>query len=360
MVSFTSLPLEIIWSRFLGLQSRVILAGNLPNEGGSVQILDLIPITAEDNDMGAYHPNSSNGDMKAISAKSTSYSADKYSVTACELGGITRLNQTFVALALYDHSNSHAKISIVQILSTADEISMALSADLTSTNTSSSFQSITFHSDSELLSAANEDGIITTFSLESMSEVHSFVADATGYNKIHYLSSGQLVTLGKSNGLKVWDLHNSQPSGLFNRIKPIQEMNIIPLCHNELEEISAFVENNAYEQFIVGTTLGNIFVIDVRSNRIAYAHKVHNKRVTDIRCHPYDPNIIISVSADSSIKYTSVNGPMESLKNQEVLEIVSEFGGFMTSVDCIRGIGMSSAMGVCSSNLGGVWMMELI
>lgn len=176
---------------FLGSNEKVITGGNAPT--ANVQIL----FSQQGNS------NQTNSFAKVSDLYLSGICAD------LELCGIPRLAQTFAAVALMDpvaHSNS---VSMVNIETYTDTATLSL-RDNNGTIHKDSFNitSVSFCSDLELMAVGTEAGFVTIVDVYSGQEVSTMKVDPSGINKVKFMRTGQLITVGDSSKsqIKVWDL----------------------------------------------------------------------------------------------------------------------------------------------------------
>lgn len=190
---------------------------------------------------------------------------------------------------------------------------------MTAQNTSfCAYSAITFDSNTEVLAAANEAGEVTLWDMYSGREISRITADACGINKIKFLKTGQLVTVGNSVDcqIKIWDLKSAPTSwtAVFNR----------GLCKN-YHSSSNYANNPGkrnprytsllchpvLDKIVSGTSTGSVVVWDLRTE-LPLEHQVQSSRITDSIVHPRHMERVISASTDGTVCSFDMNGANSS------------------------------------------------
>jgi hypothetical protein len=268
-MSFQSLPFSINYAKYLGLEDRIIVAGNDTNGSGVLQILQ-------------YHANTAS--MRQIDSNSPSYvvvatsALKNSSFHTYQLGSIARSGQTFVLLSC--ESDSGSSIYLANIESSLYDMSINLS-QMKSTMTSSLITSISYHSDHEAIASSAEDGRVTVHAIDSGHEISSFTADAAGVNKVHYLRSGYILTTGisaNSSTLKLWDIRVNNMS-VFGDRQPAQEYKH-NLARSEVGDITSIANHPVHDHLMCGTSTGLVTSWDLRSSN-HFSFKPHKSKGID-------------------------------------------------------------------------------
>lgn len=251
MASFQSLPLSIKYSKFLGLEDRIIIAGNDVSGNGQVQILVNIDSNNEST--------SSKYELVALSSLSNN------KIISCELGCIPSESRTFLVLSCQNAQTGISSIALAHILSSYSDVRIET---LPIKNTESHFviTSLSYHSDHEAIAASREDGTVTVYNIYTGQEISSYNADAAGVNKVHYLKSGYIATTGMSTNssiLKIWDLRMNNTGVLRSKIPSQQYQHTLP--KSEIGDIISLVNHPVNDQLVSGSSRGIVTAWDLRS-----------------------------------------------------------------------------------------------
>lgn len=188
-MEITTLPMNAIRGTYLGSKDRILVGGNAPC--GIMQIL-----YSQQNDHKHLFRSVTDQHLKGL-------------CTDFELCGIPRLAKTVIAVALNDVSNASSSIELFDIESAPYEANLMDMQSNLMLRENASISAISFCSELELLAVGNEAGFIVIFDLYSGREVSRLKADPCGINKVKFIRTGQLVTVGDSSNssqIKIWDM----------------------------------------------------------------------------------------------------------------------------------------------------------
>lgn len=264
--SFSTLSLPVNYARFLGSRDRVFVAGN--SSGAEFQILFAESDSVEDSPF----------------VERAHLSFPKEYLTSCELCAVSRLNRSFVAAATSDLAGSKSTLRLLQTETTADTAEI-LAHDFITYSSSSSITSLAFQRDLEFLASANESGEVVVWDVSVGKEVVRFAADPCGVTSVAFATSGQLVSIGQSNGgntLKVWDIRALVTSGADSQDMARPSLQ---LRHNTKKDIStksarstplgsytSMLAHPLQEVVLCGSSEGVISSWDLRVNNQVASH----------------------------------------------------------------------------------------
>ena len=213
--------------------------------------------------------------------------------------------------------------------------------------------------------------------------------------------SGQLLTCGlsQSNQLCLWDIRcNVRRGGEIPSVASVKLVRALPHHQDDREQqqfgssssshsfwmspsplyYTSVSSQSLYNKVLCGTSQGSVAIWDLRSEVITAEYHIHacNAPVTALLAHPWKQDLLISASADGTIKTTDLlsqslpSFPSSSQRQENGgydapihitstplsvhKTIISEPAG-ITSMDCDRDSGMLVACSV----LGGLWRLPM-
>ena len=192
--------LSLVGSRFLGTKDHVLLAGNITNHVGRLQI------------NYCQHKNEVDG-MLTLNAVADSVIHQQ--ISCMEVISIPRLAKSYIAVA-GQSAQDHGALSFVNIEMNKQSATMSLDS-LDVFNQSFGVEnfpritSMSFLAERELLAIATEAGDISLLDLYSRKHLMTIRADATGINKIEFTPAGQIVCVGNSvdTPMKIFDIRQN-------------------------------------------------------------------------------------------------------------------------------------------------------
>ena len=393
-MSECTLPISLVTSKFLGSQNRIIVAGNSDTCHGIIQI----QYVEQDN---TFH------NKCELAFKGCS-------VTAAEICGSSQTGKSYLAVATLpanvhsfestnSSSSSHnqntsrcAAVRLVDIEAAVDGANLKEAITLQHSShdtTSSTLTSLSFYGDQEILAAANDAGDVILWDLSSGKEIRRFCGDASGITKVEFNRSGQLLTCGwtTSNQLSLWDIRCSVRRGVnVPSVASVKRVRALQHHHEDGEQHTGSSSNtfwmppaplfytsvssqSLYNKVLCGTSQGSVAIWDLRSEVVTAEYHIHacNAHVTALLAHPWKQDLLISASADGTIKTTDLlSQPLPSFPTSSSdrhtsihipstptsihKTIISEPAG-ITSIDCDRDSGMLVACSV----LGGLWRLPM-
>lgn len=240
---------------------------------------------------------------------------------------------------------------------------------------SSSYTSLSFYSDQEILAAATDSGLVILWDLYADKEIRRFTADSCGLTKLEFTRAGQLLTCGQSTSaqLHIWDVRTSLYSSSMSSLVPSDSPSNVRVsavkCYRHPKSsmetqsqphlyYSSISSQSIYNKIICGTSRGSIAIWDLRSEVVSeFQTYSPQSTVTAVLAHPWRQDLLISASSTGEIKSSDLlklqDGNNLNFESNDDL-IVSEPGEF-TSIDCDRDSGMLLAV----SALGGLWRLQL-
>lgn len=356
-MSHCTLPISLISGKFLGSRDRLVVAGNSPSSNVGIQY------AVQDEDSGeSYFQNKCELLFPGI-------------CTAMEICGVSRLAKSFIAIANTDHGcKGNSSIALIDVETDIFEARMKHSQSLQSVS-SSSYTSLSFYSDQEILAAATDSGLVILWDLYADKEIRRFTADSCGLTKLEFTRAGQLLTCGQSTSaqLHIWDVRTSLNSSSMSSIVPADlpsSVRVSPVrCYRHPKPTvdtqlhphvyyTSISSHSIYNKIICGTSRGSIAIWDLRSEIVSeFQTYSSDTSVNAVMAHPWRQDLLISASSSGEIKTSDLlrlpDGNKLNYESNDDL-IVSEPGEF-TSIDCDRDSGMLLAV----SALGGLWRLQL-
>ena len=361
-MSHCTLPISLISGKFLGSRDRLVVAGNSPSCNVGIQYV------MQDSETGEnYFQNKCellfNG-----------------TCTEMEICGVSRLAKSFVAVATTDsNGRGDSDIELIDVETDINDATMKRAHSLRS-DTNSTFTSLSFYSDQELLAAATDSGNVVLWDLYTGKEVRRFTADSCGLNKLEFTRSGQLLTCGQSTSaqLHVWDVRTSLPANVpsmssangpsggasggvsvsaARALKHPQKPSKDSVGHPHHLHYTSISSHSIYNKIVCGTSRGSVAIWDLRSEAVTEFQLYSSQsRVTSVVAHPWKQDLLISASSCGSVKSTDLLN-IDGLRDNSSIssETIVMEPAAMTSIDCDRDSGMLLAV----SALGGLWRLQL-
>lgn len=306
----TSVGLSLKAGRFLGSKDRVLVAGNGFNgtavgnksSGTTVQVL----YSKFDNEV--------DGPSHFVPTSELNLNGR---CSDLELCGVPRLAKTFAAVTKSNPNTGAGSISLIDVetsISSSILTEIEAKGDLTSQSSSfCPYSAITFDSNTEILAAATEAGEVILWDMYSGKEISRTIADACGVNKLKFLKTGQLVTVGNSVDcqIKLWDLKVAPTSWttVFSRglCKNYQSSsNYASHPSKRHPRYTSLLCHPVQDKIISGTATGSMVVWDLRSE-VPVEHQVQSSRITDSIMHPRQIEHIVSASTDGTVNCFNMN-----------------------------------------------------
>eukprot|EP01036_Dinobryon_divergens_P030991 gene30991-40321_t len=298
LVEKSSTCMTLSSGKFLGSKDRVAIAGNCPYASVEVIYIEQETPTFDNN---------SEGDN--VFTKTSGLYLDKGACIDFELCGIPRLARVFGAIAKTNPITLGGSISLVDIHTSYDTSSLESKADEEYSQFDSfcPYTSLTFNSNQEVLVAGCEDGAVVSWDMNTNQEIHRFYGDACGVNKVKFMQTDQLITLGSATGR-----------------------------HARQQEVS----------YHTGLVLGSIIIWDLRSG-VSEEYHTHSSPVTDCMVHPSQHDTIVSSSLGGQVKAFNASSSLSI----DCLDTI----GAVTSLD----YDLDSSMMLAVTSVGGLVRMKL-
>ena len=126
-----------------------------------------------------------------------------------------------------------------------------------------------------LFNSGCEDGAVVSWDMNTNQEIHRFYGDACGVNKVKFMQTDQLITLGSATGrharqVKIWDLRMNG-----------QQSECIALRLNSTEKSRSSSSSS--------------------SNSSRTSSKGIDRRYTCVCCHPIDEKLILGTAQGNGI-----------------------------------------------------------
>lgn len=188
----TTVSSNAVRGKFLGTSDRIVIGGNSPTANVQIQ-----------------YSSFTNGINGIKSFQRVTEQSLKGHCVDIELCGVPRSAKTFVAVGLTDRLSGTGAVQLLD-METSLTLANLVSRDCNEFNSFSTFTSLTYHHDTELLAASTESGEIILYDLYTAKEVSRIRADPTGVSQIEFTRTGQLASIGDcQNGqLKLWDIRS--------------------------------------------------------------------------------------------------------------------------------------------------------
>lgn len=322
--------LNLVAGKFLGSRDRLLLCGNQAR-AGRVQI---------------HYYQFLNG----VDGKADFFLKDeiqlKNMITCVELCGIPRLTKTFLAIGGVNCTKQCGYLEIIELETKLN------GASLTPTNltfndilsSSSAITSLVFNPERELLAVANEGGDVILLDLYAGKEIYRTRADATGVNNIKFNASGDIFSVGNSQGapIKVWDMRYSGDTVAMSCSATVSlpKRPTSPTRHPSSDRFNSSIIHkyttgytsiamHPVQQIVAcGGAAGSVLLWDMRSN-VPLQFVPHLSRVTDLLFHPRFHEQIISGSIDGSVRqFNYFNLPTNNSLNKKF----STFSGTQSTI----------------------------
>lgn len=311
----TSTSSNLVAGKYLGSKDRLITLGN--EKGSHLQV---------------FYSKYLNGvDGLTIFGPTASYRGEApSSAQSLEICGIPRLAKTFAAVAETNKKNGSCFISLVDITTSAHFADLSEYNSLRSSpaseeeSTKSAYTSLAFDPDSEVFASGTDAGDVVLWDITQGVEVHRIRADQCGVNKVKFLRSGKLLTLGSSpqDQVKLWDLRMDHARG----VRPAASASMAasgtalmpttpsftPISRGRTAFANSFSVRNrpqlkcisghpVQDKVLCGCSSGAVAVWELRSLTFE-EFQPHYNTVTDIAIHPRRHDIVITSSADGSVR----------------------------------------------------------
>ncbi len=258
----TTISASLNSAKFLGSKDRILVSGNNPSTNLQIQYSSFV--------------NGVNGKKQF---KKISEATLAGACTALELCGIPRLGKTFAAVAKTDRANKNGSISLIDVETGVNSAHLQTHDDeeYTLFDGFCPYTSLSFLSDREILAVGSESGEIILFDLYVGKEVTRIKADPSGVNKLRFMRTGQLISLGNSSKsqVRIWDLKSNGAGQVLHLSDEISSgrsssgsnspMNTSSNNRSTQQLYSSVCPHPVQNTVMCGTTEGEVVLWDLRN-----------------------------------------------------------------------------------------------
>lgn len=270
---------------FLGSIDRIALGGNGPSATIQVQY--------------AVHPNGVDGKKQFSSV--AEYSSTSEQFVDFELCGVPRLASTYITAAMLHRRSGEGRVLMFKLMTAIDTAALTPAAAATASASASasaasgneraqhcvyqhpcSITSLSFQPETEMLAVGTESGDVVLVDLYTSREVSRMKVDSAGVNKVLYMRTGTLATLGDStkSQIKIWDPRIAAPAAaadgsggraqmalqqqLSNSYSSISLLDSPPRARNN-PRFTSMTAHAVQEKLVSGMANGSVMLWDLRS-----------------------------------------------------------------------------------------------